>query len=128
MKILVATKETQGKRKNDFCFCKEWEIVKFGSECDGEKIDGHCGCRRSMVGIDTSKATTTMKVIETDISETEYAHRIHESAIRDGWTPSIDFCVKHALELVKIASAFEVGSVVERRGNLFAKRDPAKRR
>ena len=30
MKILVATKETQGKRKNDFCFCNAGDIVMFG--------------------------------------------------------------------------------------------------
>ena len=40
MKILVATKETQGNRKNDFCFCDEEEIVKAGMECDGESVDG----------------------------------------------------------------------------------------
>ena len=50
MKLLVATTKTQGQRKNDFCWVPEDEIVQFAFVCDGEKIDGSCGCRRSMSG------------------------------------------------------------------------------
>ena len=49
MKVLVATRNTQGQRGNDFCFVPEGEIVAFpAAECTGEKIDGSCGCRRSV--------------------------------------------------------------------------------
>ena len=40
MLFLVGTKETQGKRKNDFSWTTDGEPVMYGSECDGEKVDG----------------------------------------------------------------------------------------
>ena len=76
MKILVATKETQGFRDSDFSWAREGELVRFDSECDRDKnrIDGGCGCRRSMVGLETGRATTTFKVVEMDIT-TEKKHQ-----------------------------------------------------
>lgn len=56
MKVMVATREGQGFRENDFSWTKENELVGFTSECDGETIDGNCGCRRSMSGFDTHTA------------------------------------------------------------------------
>jgi hypothetical protein len=64
MKVLVATEETQGRRPNDFCFTEEGELVLFGSECSRETIDGPCGCRRSLVGVRSGMATTTVRVVE----------------------------------------------------------------
>jgi len=64
MKVLVATEETQGHRKTDFCWTEEGELVFFGSECTRETIDGECGCRRSLCGLRTRKATTTFRVVE----------------------------------------------------------------
>ena len=57
MKMLVATKETQGKRRNDFCWATEGELVRFAFQCDGEAVDGRCGCRRSFCGLDSHKAS-----------------------------------------------------------------------
>jgi len=62
MKLLVATTQTQGQRQNDFCWATPGEILHFGSECDREGIDGACGCKRSLSGLDSLKATTTMIV------------------------------------------------------------------
>ena len=67
MNVLVATHELQGQRKNDFSHTWDGEIVRFQFECAGEKVDGPCGCRRSMAGTDTAHATTTMKIIDMDI-------------------------------------------------------------
>jgi hypothetical protein len=64
MRAFVATKETQGKRKNDFCFVEEKEMVWFGGECDNEPIDGACGCKRAMCGVKTRMATTTFAFVE----------------------------------------------------------------
>ena len=64
MRAFVATKETQGKRKNDFCFAEEKEMVWFGGECDNEPIDGACGCKRAMCGVKTRLATTTFAFVE----------------------------------------------------------------
>ncbi|OGV70911.1 MAG: hypothetical protein A2283_22065 [Lentisphaerae bacterium RIFOXYA12_FULL_48_11] len=62
MKVLVATRRTQGRRDNDFNFCEEGELLIYGSECDAEAVDGHCGCRRALVGMTSGKATTTFLV------------------------------------------------------------------
>ena len=43
------------------CWCEEGELVRFATECDGERVDGRCGCRRSMTGMSTLKATTTVR-------------------------------------------------------------------
>ena len=85
MKVLVATNEGQKQRKNDFSHTTEGEFVKFGFECDGETVDGNCGCKRGMVGFDTLKATTTFKVTEKDISKENYISRLLESERRAGW-------------------------------------------
>jgi hypothetical protein len=54
MKLLVSTTETQGQRKNDFCFVPEGEILVFAFECDRDRgnPDGPCGCARSMSGVE----------------------------------------------------------------------------
>src|SRR4030042_6480117 len=85
MKLLTATSETQGQRPDDFMWCTEGEIVKCGTECDGEEIDGQCGCRRSMVGVQCNKATTTMKVVQVDMSKGELIIALRDSYKKGGW-------------------------------------------
>jgi hypothetical protein len=128
MKILVATSKGQGKRKNDFNFCNEGEIVTFSFECDGEDIDGSCGCRRSLSGTTTRKSTTTMKVIKSSMTKEDVANTIYDSLEKGGWINmmskewGIKTASKDTEELLKIASTFKVGDVVEKRGNKFQKR------
>lgn len=128
MKILVATKATQNFRSNDFSWANNDEIVHFGSECDGGSIDGKCGCRRSMTGIDSRKGTTTMRVIDSDISMAQLAYRISNSMISAGYyekseaSDAFNDAKKEAAELVRIASCFPVDSIIEKRGNKFAQR------
>jgi hypothetical protein len=65
MKVLTATSQTQGWRENDFCWTVEGELVFFPQiECGRGTIDDDCGCRRSMAGLVSHRATTTMKVTE----------------------------------------------------------------
>ena len=116
MKILVATNETQGRRENDFFWCEPGEIVKFGFECDGETIDGKCGCKRSMSGIKSFKATTTMKVVDMDITKEELKKQLIESDKKAGWNMTEDFIEEEMEELLRIADTFEVGMIVEKRG------------
>jgi hypothetical protein len=126
MKLLVATSKGQGKRKNDFNFCNEGEIVTFAFECDGESIDGSCGCRRSMSGVENRKSTTTMKVIESSMTKEDVAEAIYNS-LEKGWGNMMgkEWCrrtaIKDTNDLLKIASTFKVGDVVEKRGK-FQKR------
>ena len=128
MKILVVTKKTQGVRKGDCCWCKEGELVKFGFECDrdNENIDGTCGCKRSMSGIECHKATTTMKVIDMDISEDDYIHRIKDSLVKAGWggigIDTLALAIEDAKELSRLANTFDVGDIIEKRGDIFQER------
>ena len=65
MKVLAATRQTQGWRDNDFCSTVEGELVFFAPfECSRGFVDDDCGCRRSMAGLVRHRATTTIKVIE----------------------------------------------------------------
>ncbi len=122
MNVLVATRQTQGGRRNDFCFVPEDELVVFGSECDREPIDGDCGCRRSMSGIVSCKATTTMKVADLKMGVDEYAATIHASRWAKGWRMSRADCRVLAEELMLTARPFRTGAVVERRGELLVER------
>lgn len=121
MKILVATKEMQGKRKNDFSFCEENEPVMFGLECDGESVDGGCGCRRSLVGIDSRKATTTFKVVDLPINKIRYAQKLMDSVVSAGFyekrSPIDKSIYVQAKDLYDLACHFDGCGVLEKRGN-----------
>ena len=127
MKILVATTETQGERKSDFFWCEEGEPVHFSFECDSDKnnIDGRCGCRRSMGGIRSHKATTTMKVVNVDIPKAELEKLLRDSLFESGWlenenpTQTEKRIRSEADELIRIAEKFPIGAVIEKRGDRF---------
>jgi hypothetical protein len=123
VKALVATKDGQGVRKNDFCWVPEGEIVHFASECDRDKddVDGFCGCRRAMVGIECGKATTTMKVAELDTTEQQVFERLKRLYMED-WLMDHEDAEKMARgeleDLRRIAKTFRVGAVLEKRGDV----------
>lgn len=128
MKILVATKEKQGQRKNDFCWATEGEIVNFAFECDGESIDGKCGCRRSMSGVESLKSTTTIKVIESEKTESDIMAAIRAGLEKGGWLKlgtekqNQEMINSNTAEVLKIAAHFPAGAVLEKRGYKFVMR------
>jgi len=109
MKLFTATRQTQGQRDNDFCWAEEDELVRFPFECDGERVDGQCGCRRSMAGLLSQKATTTFKVVELPIGKEalQFVTRLPDEELD---------------QLLYAASRFQIGAVCERRGNLIQER------
>jgi hypothetical protein len=123
MKVLVATGETQRQRSNDFTWCREGELVKFGSECDGETVDGCCGCRRSMAGVECNKSTTTMKVVWMDLTRDDLTDMLRDNYKRAGWyklmgPEGAEERIKNEVaELLRMAADFPVGCVVEKRGD-----------
>lgn len=125
MKILTATKLTQGQRKNDFCFVPQGEIVTFSSDCDREAIDGKCGCRRSMVGLESLKATTTIQVVDLPLTQEQLHNLLQKSLQKSGWTrlmnsTEVDELIKQDLTaLLGVSNAFAIGTVLERRGSKF---------
>ncbi len=121
MKVLVATRQTQGQRKTDFCHAREGELVGFLSECAREPIDGPCGCRRSFNGLESSRATTTVQVVDQDMTVEDLTKAVHASLVAGGWTKDGDpegvtWARKDAAELARLAATFAVGDVVEKRG------------
>ena len=126
MKVLVSTKEKQGLRKNDFCHVPDGELLAFSTECDGESVDGNCGCRRSFSGIASHKGTTTAKVVEASLTRTELKDMLVKSITDAGWNISPESMRKLATDmakdLVKLAAAFPTGSIVEKRGNTYQTR------
>ena len=124
MKVFVATKETQGTRSSDFCFCDEGEFVHFSFECDRDTndIDGGCGCRRSMSGFNSSKATTTFKIFDTEINTEDYLNMLIKTSTREEWYPNtlkLDDLKEEIQQLCQLANEFEVGDIIEKRGPHF---------
>jgi hypothetical protein len=126
MKLFVATSETQGQRQNDFSFCNEGEILSFALECDGEKIDGPCGCKRSLSGLDSKKATTTMRVA--NVPAGEFINKL-VAHLTECWSYPLEEAEDRALNEIRMiqhmAAQFSEGAIVERRGNKFLERRTA---
>ncbi len=132
MKALVATTETQGQRENDFCWCEEGELVTFGVECDHrfEALDGPCGCRRSMIGLRSGKATTTVRVVDLpELNLWTLANLITAAWKKDAWGRKLTplqrrrTAIKDARNLAFVGEFFPVGTIVERRQDDFFARE-----
>jgi hypothetical protein len=120
MKIIVATSETQGQKPGDFNFVPDGEIVVV-SDCDC--LHAGCDCVRSMVGINSGKGTTTMKVVESEIMLEEYRRLIVEAS--QGYSEfgvDDDISNEQADALLDLARQFPAGAVIERDGEDFKPR------
>jgi len=122
MKVLVSTTETQGQRANDFCYVPEGELVKLTIPCDGEAVDGPCGCKRSMTGLDCQRGTTTVKVVARDLTEAQYEALLAKSDRAAGWLMAE--LPTGAAQLLRLAAAYAVGTVLEIRGLIVQNRLP----
>lgn len=114
--VFVATRATQGQRANDFFFTQEGELVRLGRGAY-EPPDGPSGTARSMIGMDTSKATTTVRVETRPIDVATYRRLYAESLRRSGYDPAN--AEAEAQDLLRLASLIPVGTVLELRGSAF---------
>ena len=117
MKILVATARTQGQRSNDFRFVPEGEPLMPGQECKGEEVDGRCGCRRSLTGVECRKATTTALVTEVRHDRRWLTRLFRRSLMRVGLRPEPGEVKQLVDRAILMASSFATGTVIERRGD-----------
>lgn len=130
MKVLVATEETQGRRKSDFFWTNVGELVTFGYQCDGnDDLDGGCGCQRSMVGIETLKATTTFEVVERPaLTRPLLYDELAGFYKRGGWdkvldSKDLDAEIHQSIYgIEQVCAVFGVGTVLEKRGEEFVPR------
>jgi hypothetical protein len=82
MRVLVATRETQGQRTDDFYWANDGELVLPPLVCDSPV----CGCDRSFVGIDSHKATTTAMVAERpDVTPQSLKELVRANLKDGGW-------------------------------------------
>lgn len=136
MKVLAATKKTQGWRDNDFCWTVEGELVVFPPiECDDGGLDDGCGCHRAMAGLASHRATTTIKVEDrTDLDRDAYFALIVDGLQQQGYVT--ERLMEHrdaqqwlgdlVEDLLDSAALFKPGTVLERRGDfLLVRRDPS---
>jgi hypothetical protein len=129
MKVLTATKQTQGWRGNDFCWTVEGELVVFPPiECGRGSIDDGCGCRRSMAGLVSRRATTTIRVAAREELDPNTYFALISDGLRDqGYVteelmtnPNVNEWLRDITdELVCIADAFAVTTILERRGDFI---------
>ena len=121
MNVLTSTKNTQGHRDSDFSWVPEGELVAYSVECETDKndIDGPCGCRRSLSGLKTRKATTTFRVSTFDSSEDDWLDLVRESNRQAGWGDDLEFGSR---ELLDIAARYSLGTILEKRGDVIQQR------
>ena len=114
MKILVATKQTQGQNTLDRCGCDEGEVVFFHpDEPDSDE----------MVGTRTLGFTTTFKVTDAGVMDAmDLADTIAQALERRGkglHSSMMDRAMKMALEIIKRADQYDDGDVLELRGGII---------
>jgi hypothetical protein len=136
MNVLVATNQTQGWRDNDFCCTVEGELVLFAPlECGRGSIDDGCGCRRSMAGVASHRATTTIKVVDQEELDPDTYLLLISDGLEDlGYVtrelrmdPNVNEWLRDVTaELMYLAGGFEAGTVLERRGDFVGERLPVR--
>jgi hypothetical protein len=130
--VLTATSQTQGWRDNDFSWTVEGELVFMPPiECGRGSVDDDCGCRRAMAGTMSHRATTTIKVTHRkDLDPDTYFTLIRDALMDQGYVtkglladPGVNEWLRDiTLELTCMARSFEVGTILERRGDFIFER------
>lgn len=129
MKVLVATSHTQGTRSHDFDHCVEGELVWIDEPCRRGRVDpdNSCGCARAFAGLMSHQATTTARIREVNFTPAEYVLALRTSLVDQGWLHETDVATDLlsrglAGDLRDLAEEWPVGTVVERRLDVFAVR------
>jgi hypothetical protein len=121
--VLTATVITQGRRGNDFAYCVEGELVHIDQVCAADRPDpdGRCGCGRAFAGLNSHRATTTAMIREVEFGRDDYVQALRSSLDDQGWDSAE--AAAEADGLLRLASAFPLGAVVERRLSTIIVRD-----
>lgn len=134
-RMFVATRSMQGARANDFFEGVEGEFVIFPyRSCPDASVDDQCGCKRSLVGIQSDKTTTTMKVVvcPTDVAIIKMGIRRHLQRTGEWEEIAKDLEPENYLAtltdtLLEKAKDMLIGTVVEYRDDTFRERSTADR-
>lgn len=126
MRVLAATRRTNGTASGDYDYCVEGEIVYMQEPCALDRQDPDrrgCGCGRGFAGTNSHRATTTAEVIDSELDESDVRKALRSSLEAGGWLDPALVAPEHATQLVeelvadmsRVALHFAVGSVVRRR-------------
>ena len=114
MKVLVATKRTQGMRQWDMSYTVDGELVMNPPvACDCPD----CPCEREMIGLGSHSGTTTFTVGDLpELDVATYRDLLRGELVKCGWVdeePTDEWMAKFADEHLAAAARFEVGDVLE---------------
>lgn len=132
IKAIVATKQTQGCRNNDFCDAPENEPVRLGRRCEkctvGD-IDGPCDCVESFNGFHKG-STTTVKIALVEMTREQYIEKYIDTHPLAKFYVAKDGCKrelkKEAEGLLLFADKYETGTVFGFFLGAFISRDTIK--
>jgi hypothetical protein len=121
MRALVATRESQGVRSDDFDWCIEGELVWLPDPCPTGRRGGSCDCVRAFAGVSSHRRTTTAAVREVEgltvrscIDMVRYS--LAAEGLPDAWVPgAVD-------RMLLLADGAAAGIVMERRLDRVAPR------
>ena len=114
MKVLVATKQTQGMRQWDMSYTVDGELVMNPPvSCDCPD----CPCDREMIGLGSRSGTTTFTVSDVPGLDVDtYQGLLRRELVTCGWVevePPDEWMARFADEHLAAAALFEVGEVLE---------------
>ncbi|MCU1360285.1 MAG: hypothetical protein JWN99_1574 [Ilumatobacteraceae bacterium] len=120
MRVLIATRRTQGAVAGDYCWALEGELVTPVTASCGSPDS--CGCGRGFPGLASSRATTTAMVVErAQLNPDNLRLALRDSLDRGGWLQwSTDLEIDELLDahvdaIAMVCHHFEAGAVVGRR-------------
>lgn len=104
-----------GARESDFFFGIEGEMALPSQSCDRDQgdLDGVCGCLRSFTGLVSSKAATTVMVVEL-VYTLEQVEVMVDAYYKENW-PGCDGLAEAAITWMAQFDDFPVGQVLEQR-------------
>lgn len=122
LEVLAATSRTQGYRDLDFTGATVGELVDLAPSPNGSTASADlCRTGLGFLGLDSRRVTTTAEIVERDLTAQQYRSLFHDSLVRAG-LPADDAEIRDAAyrsadQLLRVASAWPVGTVVESAGD-----------
>jgi hypothetical protein len=121
MRVLVATRESQGTRPDDVHWCTEGELVWLPDPCPDGRRRGTCDCVRTFAGVASHRRTTTAMVRDLDGLTVEACLDMIRYSLKQQGLP--DHWVQDAVDrMLLLAEATAVGVVLERKLDVVAPR------
>lgn len=122
MKVLVATRKTQGSREGDFSRTIEGELVFDTGPCMGVADDGEwdCECSIAFRGVVSGELTTTAMVADLSMQMKEYQDAVCDGLALEGICS--DCALEYGRAAWKLAMRWPTGTVIERHQMHFAPR------